>query len=83
MAEVVNLKAWIFRIALNVGRDMRSTAWRKRRKPLPEDENVIGANDASPDAEILHRERLALVRRALLDLRPEEQEIFLLRRTAR
>jgi RNA polymerase sigma-70 factor (ECF subfamily) len=79
VAEVVNLKAWIFRIALNVGRDMRSTAWRKRRKPLPEDESVIGANDASPDAEILHRERLALVRRALLDLRPEEQEIFLLR----
>lgn len=79
VAEVVNLKAWIFRIALNVGRDLRSTGWRKRRKRLPEDENVIGSHDPSQDAEILRREQLALVRRALLDLRPEEQEVFLLR----
>jgi len=79
ISEVVNLKAWVFRVALNVGRDLRSTAWRKRRKPLPEDESVLGSQDASPDAEILHREKLALVRRALLDLRAEEQEVFLLR----
>lgn len=79
VAEVVNLKAWIFRIALNVGRDLRSTAWRRRRRSLPEDETMLSAHDSQPDAELLRRERLALVRRALLELRPEEQEVFLAR----
>jgi len=77
--EVVNLKAWIFRIALNVGRDLRSTAWRRRRRSLPEDETMLTSRDSPPEAELLHRERLALVRRAVLELRPEEQEVFLLR----
>src|SRR4051794_39662567 len=31
-----NLKAWIFRIALNTGRDLRSSAWRRRRTSLGE-----------------------------------------------
>ena len=79
VAEVVNLKAWIFRVALNVGRDVRSTAWRRRRKSLPEDEAMIGSEETPPEADLVHREQLALVRRALLDLRPEEQEVFLLR----
>jgi len=79
VGEIVNLKAWIFRVALNVGRDLRSTAWRRRRRGLPEDETVIGSQDSTPDAQLQHREQLALVRRALLDLRPEEQEVFLLR----
>lgn len=78
-AEVVNLKAWIFRVAVNVGRDVRSTAWRRRRKALPEDESMIKAEDTPPEARLVHREQVALVRRALLDLRPEEQEVFLLR----
>ena len=54
-------------------------AWRKRRKALPDDESLINSQDAPPEADVLHREQLALVRRALLDLRPEEQEVFLLR----
>src|SRR5258708_37229326 len=32
---VENLKAWIFRIALNTGRDLRGAALRRRRVPLP------------------------------------------------
>ena len=31
LGEVQNLKAWIFRIALNTGRDLRETAWRRKR----------------------------------------------------
>jgi len=34
VCRVQNLKAWIFRIALNAGRDVRGTAWRRRRRPL-------------------------------------------------
>jgi RNA polymerase sigma factor (sigma-70 family) len=79
VVEIVNLKAWIFRIALNVGRDLRSTAWRRRRRPLPEDESTLSSHNSQPVAEVLRRERLALVRQTLLKLRPEEQEVFLLR----
>ena len=76
---VENLKAWIFRIALNSGRDMRETAWRRRRQGLPEDEAMLMSHEASPDEAFEHDERLARLRAALLELRPEEQEVFLLR----
>ena len=76
---IANLKAWIFRIAINVGRDIRKTAWRKRRTRLPEDEAMLVGPDPRPEIEVSRREELDLVRRALLELRPEEQEVFLLR----
>jgi RNA polymerase sigma-70 factor (ECF subfamily) len=77
--EVRNLKAWIFRVALNTGRDMRQTAWRRHRKPMPEDESSLCSQHHGPDTEAEHSEQLALVRGALRDLRAEEQEVFLLR----
>ena len=81
--RVANLKAWIFRIALNLGRDIRSTAWRRRRKPLPEDEAVLAAHPSNqPEVEYSRREKVALVRRELLELRTEEQEVFLLRQNS-
>lgn len=77
---VTNLKAWIFRIALNLGRDIRGAAWRRRRKPLPEDESVLTARaHDQPETEYSRREELAILRRELLQLRSEEQEVFLLR----
>ena len=79
LAEVLNLKAWVFRVALNVGRDMRSTAWRRRRRSLPQEEWTLIAPHASPETDLVRVEQLARVRRALLDLRREEQEVFLLR----
>jgi len=77
--EVENLKAWIFRIALNTGRDIRETAWRRKRQGLPEDESMIASRHAGPDAVVEHDERLMRLRAALAELRPEEQEVFLLR----
>ena len=84
IAEVDNLKAWIFKIALNTGRDVRKTAWRRRRRPLEMgEEALVGSQRQSgssqPEAEAVRREQLDLVRRALGQLRPEEQEVFLLR----
>mgnify|MGYP001027200029 CR=1 FL=1 len=35
VSRVENLKAWIFRVALNAGRDLRETAWRRKRQGLP------------------------------------------------
>ena len=39
----------------------------------------LGGKNPGPEADAARREQLALVRRALRALRPEEQEVFLLR----
>jgi RNA polymerase sigma factor (sigma-70 family) len=76
---VENLKAWIFRIALNTGRDIRETAWRRKRQALPEDEGTIASHADGPLDIVEHDERLYRLRVAVKQLRPEEQEVFLLR----
>jgi len=82
VGQIRNLKAWVFRIALNTGRDMRQTAWRRRRKPLPEDETTIEGNHDGPEALVEYNEQMVMVRRAVSELRAEEQEVFLLRQNA-
>jgi RNA polymerase sigma-70 factor (ECF subfamily) len=77
--RIENLKAWIFRVALNTGRDIRETAWRRKRQGLPEDEATIASRADGPVDIVEHDERLARLRQALQELRPEEQEVFLLR----
>jgi RNA polymerase sigma-70 factor (ECF subfamily) len=79
LAEVENLKAWIFRVALNTGRDMRGSAWRRRRQPLAEGGSMLSATCTHPLEGAEKAEELARVREAIMDLRPEEQEVFLLR----
>ena len=77
--QVENLKAWIFRIVLNTGRDLRQTAWRRKRQSLPEEDTMVAGNNPDPRQELEQREQLELVQRALRTLRAEEQEVFLLR----
>jgi RNA polymerase sigma-70 factor (ECF subfamily) len=79
VAEVQNLKAWIFRIALNTGRDLRETAWRRKRQHLPDDEALPAAPGLAPDEQLEQDDRLARLRAALSELRAEEKEVFLLR----
>jgi RNA polymerase sigma factor (sigma-70 family) len=76
--DIRNLKAWVFRVTLNTGRDLRRTAWNRRREPLAEDTPMLSQPPES-EAAVLHDERLELLRQAILTLRPEEQEVFLLR----
>ncbi len=79
LPEIHNLRAWIFRVGLNAAKDLQRSAWRRRVKPL------LGAEampmvDASPPGQALEeQESLARLRDALLDLRAEEKEVFLLR----
>ena len=77
--DIQNLKAWIFRIALNTGRDLRETAWRRKRQGLPEDESMLASQQAGPVEIVEIDERVARLRQARAELRPEEQEVFLLR----
>jgi RNA polymerase sigma-70 factor (ECF subfamily) len=76
--QVTNLRAWVFRIALNTGRDCRKAAWNRRRQSIVEDTVMVSTSD-SPDAGLLRDEELHTLQQALLGLRAEEQEVFLLR----
>lgn len=79
LPQVKNLKAWIFRIALNTGRDLRSSAWRRRRQAFPTDEATLASRQAGPAAELAQHEEQEQLRQAIAELRSEEQEVFLLR----
>ncbi len=82
IGEVRNLKAWIFRIALNTGRDLRQTAWRRKRRPLPDDESSATSYYKDPAEQVETNEQLSMVREAVSQLRAEEREVFLLRQNA-
>ncbi len=76
--SIENLKAWVFRIALNTGRDIRKTAWKRRRESLTEDAIMVSTSD-SPESDLVQQEQIHQLRLAVLRLRPNEQEVFLLR----
>src|SRR5688572_21129072 len=79
LADVQNIRAWIFRVGLNAAKDLQRNAWRRRAKPLgdaPPPETNAAPSPADCLEERESRERL---KQALLELRTEEKEIFLLR----
>lgn len=79
LAEIVNLKAWIFHVALNSARDLRTTAWRRRRQGIEAAGPNLSAKGTSPEGEAVHAEEVERLRIAIAELRAEEQEVFLLR----
>jgi len=82
LPTITNLKAWIFRVVLNTGRDVRGTAWRRRRQQLPEDEAMVESPNPNPADEVEMADEMERIRRAVRELREEEQEVFLLRQNA-
>jgi RNA polymerase sigma factor (sigma-70 family) len=82
LAEIDNLRAWIFRIVLNTGRDVRGAAWRRKRQALPEEETMVAAPQASPLEQLTTLDEAERIRLAVRDLREEEQEVFLLKQNA-
>ena len=79
LVEIHNPRAWIFRVALNAGRDARGVAWRRHRRPLHEEGRQLVGEECRPEAAAIRNEQLSMVREAIGRLRPEEQEVFLLR----
>jgi RNA polymerase sigma-70 factor (ECF subfamily) len=79
LADVRNMRAWIFRVGLNAAKDLQRNAWRRRARPLNDLPAVAAGDGASPADELADREALERLRRALHDLRAEEKEVFLLR----
>jgi RNA polymerase sigma-70 factor (ECF subfamily) len=82
VSEVQNLKAWIFRVALNTCRDMRQTAWRRKKRALPDDDSAVTSHYQNPVELAEYHEQVALVREAVSQLREEERDVFLLRQNA-
>jgi RNA polymerase sigma-70 factor (ECF subfamily) len=81
LPEVQNLRAWIFRVALNAAKDLQRSAWRRRVKPILGAEIMPMIERTSPGLELEKKESLQRLRLALLELRPEEREVFMLRET--
>ena len=79
LPEVENLRAWIFRVSLNVAKDVQRSAWRRKVKPLLGAELMPTAETVAPTQGLEEQETLSLLRDALTCLRPEEKEVFLLR----
>jgi RNA polymerase sigma-70 factor (ECF subfamily) len=79
LAGVQNLRAFIFRVAMNTATDLRRSAWRRKARPMGE-EAMYAAPDTTSIAERLEsQEQVERLRHAIRTLRREEQEIFLLR----
>jgi RNA polymerase sigma-70 factor, ECF subfamily len=79
LADVQNLRAWIYRICLNAGRDVRDTAWRRRSRPLCTVKSEAFCRQETASAVMIDREEREQLQAALHRLRPDEKEIFLLR----
>jgi RNA polymerase sigma-70 factor, ECF subfamily len=77
--EVRDLRAWIFRVGLNAAKDLQRSAWYRRARLLNGEEIMLTANEIAPSKNLENQESLERLRRAILNLRPDEQEVFLLR----
>jgi RNA polymerase sigma-70 factor (ECF subfamily) len=82
VVEVRDLRAWIFRVTLNVARDVQRSAWHRRTRQLSGGEAVLQSKNPSPDHALQKQEAKERLRQAIFLLRPEEKEVFLLRQNA-
>lgn len=77
--EVLDLRAWIFRVCFNTAKDMQRSAWHRRSRPLQAEQYTMVAKDPAPGQTAERRECVERLRHAIKGLRTEEKEIFLLR----
>lgn len=79
LPDIQNIRAWIFRIGLNTAKDLQRSAWHRRARPLMGEHAMLIGREAPPTELLEHQESVERLRRAILDLRQEEKEVFLLR----
>ncbi len=75
--DVRSFRAWIFRVGLNAAKGLQRSAWRRRSKPLASTPEA--SVESCPADQMADKECLERLCAALLDLRPEEKAVFLLR----
>lgn len=79
LPQVLNLRAWIFRVCFNTAKDLQRSAWHRRARPLNAEQYTMMAKDAGPGQTLERKESIDRLRQAILELREEEKEVFLLR----
>ena len=79
LPDVQNLRAWIFRVGLNTAKDMQRSAWSRKARPFLTDETMLVGREEPAADQLEGREDMDRLRAALLDLRSDEKEVFLLR----
>ncbi|HEX3315681.1 MAG TPA: RNA polymerase sigma factor [Gemmataceae bacterium] len=79
LSDVRSLRAWIFRVGMNAAKDLQRNAWRRRAKPIGDGMPPEHVGAPSPTDVLEEREEQTRLQQALMDLRPEEKEVFLLR----
>lgn len=79
LADVKNLRAWIFKVGMNAAKDLQRNAWRRRTMPMGNNAPPEIAGGDSPEDQLEDREAVERLHQALLELRNEEKEVFLLR----
>ena len=79
LAEIRDLRAWVFRIGLNAARDLQRSAWHRRSKQFSGEDALLAGGDKGPEQTAVRNETLDRLRQAILQLRQEEKEVFLLR----
>ena len=82
VVQVRDLRAWIFRVGLNVARDFQRSAWHRRTRQLSGGETVLLSKEPTPAQTLERQEAKERLRQAIFRLRPEEKEVFLLRQNA-
>jgi RNA polymerase sigma-70 factor (ECF subfamily) len=79
LGEIQNLRAWIFRVGLNTAKDFQRSAWHRRARPLMGEATMLPDSASAPIMTLEHRESMDRLRKAIVTLRSEEKEVFLLR----
>src|SRR6516165_9638461 len=79
LPQVINLRAWVFRVCFNTAKDMQRSAWHRRARPLRGEEFMKAGPEPPPTQALENKESVERLRQAILDLREEEKEVFLLR----
>jgi RNA polymerase sigma-70 factor, ECF subfamily len=79
LGEIRDMRAWIFRVALNVARDLQRSAWHRRVVPLGGAGSTLIGKELSPPQALEKQEAKERLRQAIMNLRREEKEVFLLR----
>jgi RNA polymerase sigma-70 factor (ECF subfamily) len=79
LPKVLNLRAWIFRVSFNTAKDLQRSAWHRRAKPMNAEQHTMVGKEPAPAATLERKESMEQVKKAVLNLREEEKEVFLLR----
>jgi RNA polymerase sigma-70 factor (ECF subfamily) len=79
LPQIINLRAWIFRVGFNTAKDLQRSAWSRRAKPLKGEEFMMVGNEPAPGDALEFKESVERLRKAIVGLRQEEKEVFLLR----